>query len=380
MEHPLHIAAVLWLLDRVRAAAEADAPPRPAVLLAIAAAVATAARYESVFLVGPAAVVLALAGRARAALAAALGGLVPLVLYGAVSVAHGWPPVPNSLLLKRATFEAGLLDRFGGHALRTLAEAPHVLVLLAAVLVLAAVVPSPPAVRRWDAIFVTGALLHLQLAAVGWLYRYEAYLVAIGIVLVARHLAEAASAARARPPLARLALMTAALVVSAPLLTRAVGALRDGPLAMKNIYEQQYQMGLFLRGLPAGATVMANDIGAVSYLADVRLVDLYGLATRETARARREGRVDRALLARLAAENPPAAVVIYRSWFASALPADWIEVGTWKVRDMVVVADRVVTFYAPGEEAAARLSAALAAFVPRLPATVAARVPGAAAP
>jgi hypothetical protein len=143
---------------------------------------------------------------------------------------------------------------------------------------------------------------------------------------------------------------------------------------VKNIYEQQYQMGLFLHGLPAGSTVMANDIGAIAYLADVRLVDLYGLATQETARARREGRVDRALLARLAAPAPPAAVVVYRSWFADAIPADWIQVGTWKVPEEVVVADRTVTFYATRPADAALLARGLAAFEARLPPTVNARL------
>jgi hypothetical protein len=292
-------------------------------------------------------------------------------------VAHGWPPLPNSLLLKRAAFAgsgvAGIVDRVGGHAVRTLAEAPHLLVLLAAVLVLSALRPTSPAVRRWDATFVTATFLHLQLAAIGWLFRYEAYLVAIGVVLVARHLADApvttAHSARARAVLA-----LAVGVGAAPLLTRAVEAMAQTPRAVKNIYEQQYQMGLFLHGLPAGSTVMANDIGAIAYLADVRLIDLYGLATQETARARREGRVDRALLARLAAPAPPAAVVVYRSWFADAIPADWIQVGTWKVPEEVVVADRTVTFYATRPSDAALLARGLAAFGARLPPTVTARL------
>jgi hypothetical protein len=301
-----------------------------------------------------------------------------------VSVAHGWPPLPNSLLLKRATFEgsgaAAIFDRFGGHALRTLADAPHLLVLLAAVLVLSALRPAPPAVRRWDAIFVTGTLLHLQLAGIGWLFRYEAYLVAIGVVLVARHLADVPAEPAPFGTAARAALAVAALVAAAPLLIRAVQAADQAPRAVKNIYEQQYQMGLFLHGLPAGSTVMANDIGAIAYLADVRLIDLYGLATQDTARARREGRVDRALLARLAAPAAPAAVVIYRSWFADAIPPDWIQVGTWKVPEEVVVADRTVTFYATRPAEATLLARALQAFQARLPPSVSARLADAPSP
>jgi len=384
MEHTLQIAAVLWLLDRVRAAAEEASPGgRTLASLAAASALAAAARYESLFLIAPAAILLWRDGRRRAAVVAAASGLLPLAAYGAVSVAHGWPPLPNSLLLKRAAFAgtgvAGIADRVGGHAVRTLAEAPHLLVLLAAVLALSALLPTPPAVRRWDAIFVAATFLHLQLAAIGWLFRYEAYLVAIGVVLVARHLADA-PAMTAHPGRARVALALAVCVAAAPLLTRAVAAMAQTPRAVKNIYEQQYQMGLFLRSLPSGSTVMANDIGAIAYLADVRLIDLYGLATRETAEARREGRVDRALLAHLAARNPPAAVVLYRSWFADAIPSDWIQVGTWKVPEEVVVADRTVTFYATRPADAALLARALQAFQARLPASVAARIADAGAP
>ena len=175
-------------------------------------------------------------------------------------------------------------------------------------------------------------------------------------------------------------LVLAFLLASAPLLTRAAAALDQTPGAVKNIYEQQYQMGLFARGLPAGSTVMANDIGAISYLADVRLVDLFGLATQETARARRTGGVDRELLARLAAADPPSAVMVYRSWFADAIPPDWIEVGTWRVPDKIVVADRTVSFFATRPASADTLARALAAFQPQLPSTVSARLAGPRAP
>jgi hypothetical protein len=376
MEHTLQIAAVFWLLERVAAAHE-DGGRRGAVLasLAAASALATAARYESLFLVAPAALSLWLDRRRREAMTTVGAAVAPLAVYGAVSVAHGWPALPNSLLLKRATFAGtglgGILDRTGGHALRTLYEAPHLLALVAAVLVLSALLPAPAPVRRANALFVVATLLHVQLAAVGWLYRYEAYLVAIGLVVIARDLGEAGTAAATRT---RLALACALGLAAVPLVVRAARAAAQTPRAVKNIYEQQYQMGLFLRGLPAGSTVMANDIGAVAYLADIRLIDLYGLATQETARARREGRVDRALLAELAAPVPPAAVVVYRSWFASAIPPDWIPVGTWKVPEEVVVADRTVTFYATRPVEAALLARALAEFSPRLPPSVTARV------
>jgi hypothetical protein len=378
MEHGLHIVAVLWFLGCLRRADEDEAPSVAAlVALAASSALATTARYESLFLLAPAVVVLALHRRGRAALVALLAGVLPLAVYAAISIAHGWPPVPNSLLLKRATFAgaglSGLANRLGGHALRTLVEAPHLLVLVLAVLLLAAFLPASRGLRSWDVVFVAATFLHAQLAAVGWLFRYEAYLVVIGIVLLAAHLAEWPAV----PPWPRsrcVAVALATAVAAAPLVVRAMAAFAQTPAAVRNIYEQQYQMGLVLGGLPAGATVMANDIGAVAYLADVRLVDLYGLATLETARARRAGTLDRDLLRRLAEADPPAAVVLYKSWFADAIPPEWIEVGSWRVPEKVVVADRTVSFFATRPQEAAALSRALAAFAPRLPPDVSSRL------
>jgi 3-deoxy-7-phosphoheptulonate synthase len=129
MEHTLHIAAVLWLLDRVRAAEEDGVETgRALTALGAASAFAAAARYESLFLIAPAAILLWRGRRRRAAVVAVAAAVLPLAVYAAVSVAHGWPPLPNSLLLKRATFEssgaAAIVDRLGGHALRALGEAP----------------------------------------------------------------------------------------------------------------------------------------------------------------------------------------------------------------------------------------------------------------
>ena len=65
---------------------------------------------------------------------------------------------------------------------------------------------------------------------------------------------------------------------------------------------------------------------------------------------------------------------IRRAWFADAIPPDWVEVGTWKVPDKIVVADRTVTFFATRAADAETLAQALRAFQPQLPAAVVVRV------
>jgi hypothetical protein len=377
MEHTLHVAVVLLLGHLlVRTLDVSHEEARWA--LPAAAAAATALRYESLFLVAPACALLA--WRRRVPLAAATGAAaaLPPALFAAVSVSRGWEALPNSVLLKGARFHldsaAGVLDALGGRSLRMMAHAPHVLVLVVAALGLLAFASVRPALRGLLGLFVAGALLHMQLADTGWLYRYEAYLVALGVAAVAAGITDAAwRPARGLPTLAALALT---LVAGAPLVERALRAAEETPRAVRNIFQQQYQMGLFLQRYYRTATVAANDIGAVSYYGGVHLLDLYGLADMDVARARRKGGPSRDDLERLTAVHRPDVVAVYRSWFSQSLPPSWLEAGSWRVPEEVVVADRTVTFYATSPEGRERLVRSLEAFTPSLPPEVTARVRG----
>ena len=77
-----------------------------------------------------------------------------------------------------------------------------------------------------------------------------------------------------------------------PLGARGWDAFTRIPRATKNIHEQQYQMGRFLAEHYEGTTVTANDIGAITFLADIGCVDLVGLASMEAAQLRRKLEAD----------------------------------------------------------------------------------------
>ena len=107
--------------------------------------------------------------------------------------------------------------------------------------------------------------LQLVLAATGWFYRYEAYLMLsscyIVPVIVYQYRGELTGRLR-QYPLAAAFIM---LMLFLPMCSRSVTAFRKASLACANIYDQQFQMARFLHTFCHDDQVVAvNDIGAVS--------------------------------------------------------------------------------------------------------------------
>lgn len=197
MEHTLHLGLVLALL-RASERAAPDTPDRPGRLAGLAALAGAAAlvRTESLFVVAGLAPLLLLERRPGAALAVLAGGLGALGAFGAWSVSQGGYLLPNSVLMK-APMRQGWWD---GVVMAVDASGP-----LLAVVAVAALAPAalglPAAHRRRAGLFVVAALLQLAFGRVGWLFRYEAWLVGWGALLLvapARALWDRGAAALAR--------------------------------------------------------------------------------------------------------------------------------------------------------------------------------------
>jgi hypothetical protein len=142
--------------------------------------------------------------------------------------------------------------------------------------------------------------------------------------------------------------------------------------ATHNIYCQQYQMGLFVRRAYAGMPIVLHDIGAVDYLADVKLLDLAGLGSIEMARLIRAGGLDKRRLAERARDAGARIAIVYdarinRLGVGTAAPPGWVKVGEWITHDNVIMVSDTVSFYALQPPERARLAANLKRFSTDLP-------------
>jgi hypothetical protein len=382
LEHPLHMLLVIGL---VYSGAQALTPaPRRGTLVVCCtlAALAVLTRYESAFLVGALMWLALLRRKFSAALWLGCAAALPLLGYGLWCAGHGWPIVPTSILMKAARPEfsfIGLL-RFivgdtpkGAVGLLGILTTPHMLalglLLLTALLALRTRPPAPHTALTRDMLVVAllGTLLHMQLAQVGWFYRYENYLLLLGLVTVTLALRHGAAVLtgwqrRAWPLLILLALV--------PLGHRSWHAFRDVPRAAKNIYEQQVQMALFLREHYSGQAIAANDIGAMNFFADLQLLDTHGMGTLAVFDAKRKQTYGPAVLDQLARQRGVQIAVIYPEWLErkwGGVPPGWHKVGTWTIPGNIICAHDTVVFYAVQDAERERLRNRLQAFAAKLP-------------
>lgn len=194
MEHVLQIAISLAFAFAVAGVgSNQESSTRSIVDLSVLAASVTLIRYERMFMVAMAVLLLILRHRWRAAVAVAIFGAMPIVIYGLISLSQGWHFFPNSILIKSSPPSLGdwrgIINTLGYGGLKRLMSAPDLFVLVVFTVV-ALIMRNPEKTESVEKPFINLAivflgttLLHVQFARLGWLYRYEAYRIAIGLVL-----------------------------------------------------------------------------------------------------------------------------------------------------------------------------------------------------
>ena len=336
--------------------------------LVAAAIAAPLFRYEGLALTVLACVALFLFGYRRAAMVILAASLSVIAGFSLFLVSLGLSPLPNSVLAKTGASETpgdpapGLIDSLIVNLTKPAGAILGVLVLLVAV-----ALAVSPVLRRGAPGALLGAvggaaLAHLIFGKIGWMHRYEPYIV---VSLVAAFLLAASTAgARERMVVQGVALATigaAAIAYWPMLLTYYVW----NPRA---IHIQQAQMARFARDY-VQAPVAVNDIGRVAWGNPSYVLDLWGLGSAE------------ALAMRLAAEPPadgwagPLAerhgvkvAMIYDAWLGPAVGADWARLGTLEMDPARgATGDKTVAIYAADPDYVPELHDRLMAFAKTLP-------------
>lgn len=379
MEHTLQILiTILFVHLSAKMISEAKSSNRNNIILFILGILVTMARYEGMFLLLIVSSLFIINKKWKFAVGLLVSGFFPLVTYGIISLLKGWYFLPNSILIKGNTPTLsilGLIDFFTVF-IHKITETSHVFVLVYGALIL--FIYQFNKQKKWSdtttmlSIFILTSILHIMFADTGWFYRYEAYLVCLGIFVIVigfrDSLCQNLSLSRTKNIFPKyIAILLLLLIVISPLTDRGYISLIHVPKASNNIHEQQYQMGLFLKQFYGKESVAVNDIGAVSYLSDVKTVDLIGLGNMKVAKLRMKNLFDTQKIQDLAIENDVKIAIIYDNWFTEGMPSDWIVVGQWTIPNNSVCGGDTVTFYATDSEEERKLKQNLKIFSSSLP-------------
>jgi hypothetical protein len=347
MEHILHLLLTVWFaaaaVEALSSEPVAGYRHRQTLGLALLSAALGASRYEGVFLVAVVCVAFLARRQLVRALTIGAAALLPIAAFGAISVANGGFFLPNSLMLKAAgesvSVLSALLRPFGQEDLAFL-QRSHGLVLLLAICLAGALVHWHRQHRVWRAPVLLPLWLlamvvlhgHFVFSPTFWVYRYDAYLTGFGVFVAAVVLAELRL-----PRLLAGSWWPACLVAT---LVLAVSDVKEGLFpdtevgGIRNTYLEHYQAAEFIRRYYAGEVVIVNDLGAVSYYTQTRILDLVGLGDVEPLEfMRRTGDYTSTDVQTWTARYRPAIAIIQLgwSWIVPRVPREWIKVAEVEV-------------------------------------------------
>ncbi|MBE7170909.1 MAG: hypothetical protein INR73_09985 [Williamsia sp.] len=370
MEHTFQVAfTLLFVHSSADVLTTGNSPWKKVLMAALWGALTVITRYENAFIVAVICSLLFVRKRFLPALVIGFISALPVILFGLYAVSKGGLFIPNSIQIKVRANYVTLLN--GGLAILELAASLSGLVVLSGVLIVRKQVQERFDRSAWILlIFLLSSLIHAVFGGFGWFYRYEAYLIVLGsfhlLILFYQWLEGGARRYHAHFAL----LLGAALACTVNLPLRSLNSCRNFSRSTYNIYEQQYQVALFLSRFYNHRTVAANDIGAISYLGQVNIIDLWGLGSNEVTKARKGNYWNADFLQKFVLENKADIAVVYESWFPSKLIANWKKVGTWEVSYSHMLGDTKVSFYAIDQNKADELKNNLEQFSTQLPSDV----------
>ena len=106
---------------------------------------------------------------------------------------------------------------------------------------------------------------------------------------------------------------------------------------MANFVKQMY---------PPGVSIALNDLGAISFYNDARILDLVGLGSLDVARAKQRKDFNTGFIKQLLVSNKVDFIMVYPQWFMGewALPEDTARIADWITSNNFW--DETVSFYA----------------------------------
>ena len=350
MEHLLHALLSLLLLFNLRKYLVEKSTNL--LSISILSFLLPVTRYESIFIIISFVLISLLLTKYKLALSLIIPALLSISLVGLYSVSNGWYFFPTSVLLKGSMSE----DLNVYNLVRFLFYLPvkklylnpgmiSVLVGLSVLFFLQTIsnLEESKINKMITLSVILFIILHLIFAQLGWFYRYEAYLIILGIVWI---LINFDFIADFKLKLAYK--VTLILLLLIPVSMRSIEIHSKVIYASNNIYSQQYQISNFLHRYYPGKSIAIHDIGAVSYFSEITTVDLWGLADKRFYKLKSDNQYSADKINSILIKDSVEIAILYTQWFEGErnFLKSWIKTGYWEIKNNVICGEPRINFFA----------------------------------
>lgn len=338
-------------------------------------------RYEGLFFIAAACGLLLIYKKIVPAFVLGSVALLPLIVFGLISVSKGGYFLPNSVLVKSGSFAYSsplqfvyniVFDKllYPQNGMASLATQRLVLIVPFVYLLFRKYISSSYTFILL--LLFAATILQLSFASTGYLYRYEAYLFFCFMIIMpvlfykyGRYVLNDLHSF-----LSKAIAFVLVFFLFFPVVLRSTSALDKGAQACINIFDQQYQMALFTKKYYNQSPIALNDIGAIAYFTNAPIVDLWGLANVEVTRSKKQHYWTPDFLDSLCRSKKVPLGIIYDVWFSDSLTTRWNRVASWKIRNNVICGDDTVSFYSLDSSSQSILRQRLKEFEPQLPPSI----------
>ena len=229
-------------------------------------------------------------------------------------------------------------------------------------------VNPPPVLFTKIKICLFAILFHMLGASIGG-YRYEAYLIGIGLLLTIEGYTYLLKNGSWTFNL-RMWMGASLLLWSFPFLVRCLFFTTNFVLSTQNIYQQQIQTARFLNTYYADDCIAANDIGAITYFNPISLLDFALIGDQKLYELFLQRDRNAELIGEVAQKRNVSIAAVYESFTYGLIPDEWIRVASWTIPHNFICADETVVFYAVSDSAKLQLKDQLVTFSRELPEAV----------
>lgn len=345
-------------------------------------ALITGIRYEGLFIVLVAVIILSLRRKWFTAGLLSLGAFLLPMMFGMYSLANGSYFISSSILIRAFPlpldgerignfFKDGIIDKlFYFYPTRGALAGNRLLIVLPLVCLSYFADLQGKKLLKYILYFVLAiTLMHLALVNVMFYYRYEAYLVACGLIVPAvLCVQQGIPLLKTRGCLGRITTAWVMIYLLFPFFSRSWAAYENAGYEFLHEYQNNYQAARFLQGYYDNATVVMDELGMASFMSSGRKLDaMTGIAYKEVTQTRIDGFTRVEYMNYLLKKENPVIALIAENKYHPLLRQGWVKVATWYTRYRTPEGGTDLNIYAVNPVAASTLRANLKTFQQTMP-------------